>query len=82
VSDDDAWFVPKLYGFGPGIPISWQGWALTFGYVAICVADGLLLAREKPLAFVAVLVPFTVVFLVAACAKTRGGCQWRWKGEE
>ena len=26
-------FAPNLYGYGAGLPISWQGWALTIGYI-------------------------------------------------
>ncbi|HRY62841.1 MAG TPA: hypothetical protein P5056_03680 [Candidatus Paceibacterota bacterium] len=34
------WFRRKLYGWG-WTPVKWQGWAVTFGYVAILVALGL-----------------------------------------
>jgi hypothetical protein len=26
------WFAPKKLGVGAGLPITWQGWALTIGY--------------------------------------------------
>ena len=36
MSDDGPeWFAPKRYGFGSGMPISWQGWAVTLGFIAI-----------------------------------------------
>ena len=36
MSDDGPeWFAPKRYGYGSGLPISWQGWAITIAFVAI-----------------------------------------------
>ena len=32
--DDGAWFAPKRFGYGAGLPIAWQGWALLAGYIA------------------------------------------------
>ncbi len=29
------WFAPKRYGYGAGLPIAWQGWVLTIGYLAV-----------------------------------------------
>lgn len=81
MSDDTNWFAPKRYGYGAGLPISWQGWALTLGFVLVCVADVLLFAR-KPLVLVAVLIPFTVIFTVVAARTTRGGWRWRWGDKE
>jgi hypothetical protein len=80
VSDDSSWFAPKRYGYGPGIPISWQGWALTIGFVAFVLAV-CLVVRRHPLQLVAALVPPIVIFVVISCRTTRGGCRWRW-GEE
>ena len=27
------WFASKRYGLGAGLPMAWQGWVLTLGYV-------------------------------------------------
>jgi hypothetical protein len=81
MSDDDAeWFAAKRFGIGPGVPISWQGWALTLAYVGLTVGLALTLA-DRPLQLVAILVPITATFLVIAVRTTKGG--WRWhSGEE
>ena len=35
MSDDGPeWFAPKRYGYGAGLPISWQGWAVTLGFMS------------------------------------------------
>lgn len=32
---DGAWFAPKRYGYGTGLPIAWQGWTLLGGYLML-----------------------------------------------
>ena len=81
MSDEPKWFAPKRYGYGASLPISWQGWALTIGYVLICVACAILFAR-KPFVLVGLIVPLTVVFVVITSRTTKGGWRWRWGDEE
>jgi uncharacterized membrane protein YphA (DoxX/SURF4 family) len=74
------WFAPKRYGHGAGLPVSWQGWALTLGFVllTILLAIGL---RKRPIQLIAVIIPLSVAFVVISARTTRGGWRWRW-GEE
>jgi hypothetical protein len=76
--DDHAWFAPRRYGFGAGLPIAWQGWALIAGYVAVVVgATRLLLPRNRG-AWAVVLVALTAAVMAIAARHTRGGWRWRW----
>lgn len=77
MSDDDAWFTPKLFGFGFGFPIAWQGWLLVLAYLVVVVTLVLAL-KERPIELIAALCLPTVALLVIGCRKTRGGCRWRW----
>jgi hypothetical protein len=77
MSEGPAWFAPKRYGYGSGMPISWQGWAITIGYVAIVLLLAFGLSR-RPAQLVAALVPITALFLVVCARTTRGGWRWRW----
>ena len=79
------WFRPKRYGYGSGLPISWEGWVVLAGFFAcIGLLEYLCLAVVDPregapwmFGGVAVL----VVALVLICrAKTEGG--WRWRNGE
>jgi len=81
MSDEAEWFAPKRYGYGAGLPISWQGWALTFGFVAITILIAITFAR-RPLQLVAILVPITVAFVIICARTTRGGWRWRWGDED
>jgi hypothetical protein len=47
VSDEGEWFMAKRFGFGPGLPIRWQGYALLIGYLAIMIGLGLAL-HDRP----------------------------------
>jgi hypothetical protein len=80
VSDRPEWFVPKRYGYGSGLPISWQGWVIVIGYGALVLAASLLL-RQRPLQLFAVVIPLTLVLMVVCARTTRGGWRWRW-GED
>ena len=77
MSDRPEWFAPKRYGYGAGLPISWQGWALTIGYVATVVGLGLAL-HGRPAALVASIIPATIFLIVLSARTTRGGWRWRW----
>jgi hypothetical protein len=81
VSEGPEWFAPKRYGYGTGIPISWQGWAVTFGFIALVIGLGLLL-RDRQLQLFAALVPLTAVLLVVCARTTRGGWRWRWGDDD
>jgi hypothetical protein len=77
MSDGPEWFAPKRYGYGAGLPISWQGWAITLGYVAVVIAISVIL-KDRPLQLVAIVIPLTVVLMVICARTTRGGWRWRW----
>lgn len=80
MSDGPEWFAPKRYGYGAGLPISWQGWTLTLGFVVLTVGLAIWL-RGRPLQLFAAIVPLSVAFVVISARSTRGGWRWRW-GEE
>jgi hypothetical protein len=81
MSDGPEWFTPKRFGYGTGLPISWQGWALTIGYIAIVI--GLVLTlKDRLLQLIALLVPLTATYAVVAARTTKGGWRWRWGDED
>jgi hypothetical protein len=81
MSDGPEWFAPKRYGYGSGAPISWQGWMLTIGFVAIVIILSVRLAG-RPLQLCAALAPFLITFTVICARTTRGGWRWRWGDED
>jgi hypothetical protein len=58
-----AWFSPKRLGYGSGLPIAWQGWALILTYLVI-VSGAIALAAHKPLALAGIVIPATVALVI------------------
>ena len=81
MDDRVEWFAPKRYGYGAGLPVSWQGWAVILAYVAI-IAAVTTAFRARPLVIIAIAVPVTAVLIVVCARTTRGGWRWRWGGED
>ena len=77
MSDQPEWFAPKRYGYGAGLPITWQGWAVLGIYMAVIFGAAWLL-KPRPLAILASVVPATIVLVLITARTTRGGWRWRW----
>lgn len=79
------WFIPKPYGYGC-VPISWEGWVLTFVYVLCLLGSAYAYSFFSPqyltwssaIQFVLDIAIFTTLFLMLAKRRVRGGLQWRW----
>ena len=67
------WFRPKLFGYG-ATPVTWQGWAVTLGFVAVTVA---LAAAGDPILLVFI-PPVVLSLVLVARGKTDGDWRWRW----
>lgn len=78
--DRPQWFAPKRYGYGSGLPIAWQGWAVLAAYLTLVVIAVFVLQRSA-LAMLSIAVPATVILLLVSARTTRGGWRWRW-GED
>jgi hypothetical protein len=79
--NDGAWFAPKRYGIGTGLPVAWQGWALLVAYIGALVGLRLLAHSGTGGGRAAALALFLLVtglFLVVVAKRTRGGLRWRW----
>jgi hypothetical protein len=74
------WFAPKRYGYGAGLPITWQGWALLIGLAAYVVLVGFAMGDRPETVVAAIALPL-IGYLVIASRTTRGGWRWRWGDE-
>jgi len=81
VDDEDYWFEPKRYGYGAGLPRTWQAWVLTAGYSLTVVASAYLILPLSLVGFLAIMLSATTILLVGCANRTRGGWHWRW-GED
>lgn len=75
------WFAPKSHGYGSGLPIAWQGWAVLIGYLVLVIAS-IPLAQRSLVAHLSLLVVLTAGLLLICSKTTRGGWRWRWGGKD
>jgi hypothetical protein len=69
------WFRPKRVGFGAGLPIAWQGWALLAAWAAVPLACQVLLPAGRAIVVSGLA---TLVFVWLARRHTQDGWHWRW----
>ncbi|GAA4030709.1 hypothetical protein GCM10022281_07680 [Sphingomonas rosea] len=80
MSDGPEWFAPRRFGIGAGLPIAWQGWAITAVYVVALVVCVTLWGGHGDRTKL-IMIPLTIIFVGVVWRTTRGGWRWRW-GEE
>jgi hypothetical protein len=77
MSDGPDWFAPRRFGYGSGLPIAWQGWAVYLGYFVL-LGTATLLLRRALAGYISVVVMLTVILMVICARTTKGGWRWRW----
>ena len=77
---DKAWFAAKTYGWGWGLPMRWQGWAVMIGFV-IAIVGGSPLVKKGAVFFVGYCVALGAV-LIAICFWKGEAPRWRWGEDE
>jgi hypothetical protein len=74
------WFLAKRYGWGWGLPVTWQGWVVMLAWAAIFIPTTHLLAVHGFwLAFSFVVLAMSAG-LVAVCYIKGEPPRWRWGG--
>jgi len=75
------WFPAKRYGWGWGLPISWQGWVVFAAFFCLLLAGAvMLLPRHGSLLFVAYSAILCAI-LLATCWLKGEPPRWRWNGK-
>lgn len=81
IFDRKPWFAPKRFGYGAGMPIAWQGWAMLLAHGFLLLGLALAFVHDPLLQVVLILVAaFAPLPLYAK--RTRGGWKWRNGREE
>lgn len=79
------WFSQKRFGYGASFPISWEGWSIMAGYIALMIAAALIIENAQSSYRFLVIIPMllgTLALVMIAKARTRGGWRWRWASED
>jgi hypothetical protein len=71
------WFRAKRYGWGWGLPSTWQGWVVLIVWIAVLLASTPLL-RAYPVWVYAAFVIGMILALTAICFAKGEPPRWRW----
>lgn len=72
------WFRAKKFGWGWGLPLTWQGWLTLACYVALVAASALAFPPARnPVAFALSIGGLTAA-LIGVCLLTGEKPRWRW----
>ncbi len=74
--EEGPWFEPKRIGYGAGLPIAWQGWALLVTHVA-CILGVAFALRHQTGALAVLSLAIALLPLPIYARRTRGGWKWR-----
>ena len=71
------WFPARRYGWGWGVPCTWQGWAVVVAYFALLAGGSFSLPRLGAVVFAGYAIVLTLL-LVAVCWLKGEPPRWRW----
>jgi len=75
--EDDYWFPAKRYGWGWGVPNTWQGWVVLAAFAALLILGAVFRGQLGGLLFGAYTVA-VCLGLVAVCWLKGEPPRWRW----
>ena len=76
------WFGVKRYGYGWGLPVRWQGWAVLVAYLALLYGGIYYFEpRRDALSLLVYLVALTAVLVGVFAVKGERPFRWRWGKE-
>ena len=79
-NEKKVWFTAKRYGWGWGLPCSWQGWVVLIAY-PVLATGGLLFIGMQHLGFVVGYMATLLIALFIICLIKGEKPRWRWGGK-
>ena len=71
------WFRAKRYGWGWGLPLTWEGWTVTIVWLALFVAGAILTVQVNWWLYVTFLLVMLAA-IIAVCFAKGEPPRWRW----
>lgn len=75
--EDDYWFPAKRYGWGWGVPNTWQGWVVLAAF-AVLLSLGVIFRGPLGYLLFGAYTAAVCLGLVAVCWLKGGPPRWRW----
>jgi hypothetical protein len=80
-NNPNIWFPAKRYGWGWGLPVTWQGWAVMAVYTGVLIGLGWRLMPAQPASFALGIGIATALFSFV-CWWRGETPRWRWGDRE
>ncbi len=77
-SERDIWFPAKIFGWGWGLPVTWQGWSVLMAYLALSVVGTVKMRGNIGFSGILVYLFSITVLLIAICWYKGEKPRWRW----
>lgn len=77
-SQPTYWFTAKRYGWGWGLPATWQGWLVMAAFAALLVAGIILFPPRAALGLFLIYVIVLSALLTGVCWLKGEPPRWRW----
>jgi hypothetical protein len=75
------WFPAKRYGWGWGLPLTWQGWVVMVVWLAV-LGGGLYLLAPRPVGLHVLFVAVMIAILTVVCYAKGEPPRWRWGDQD
>ncbi|MGA8171387.1 MAG: hypothetical protein WB816_11255 [Methylocystis sp.] len=72
------WFPAKRYGWGWGLPITWEGWLTLVIFVVLIAAGGFIFPPKNAMAAYFIYIAILSLLLVVICWLKGEPPRWRW----
>ncbi len=76
------WFPAKRYGWGWGLPRTWQGWAVLATFAGLFAMGFVVFPPKNELVYFFIYVGLLIALLVAICWAKGEPPRWRWGNDE
>lgn len=76
------WFPAKRYGWGWGLPATWQGWLVLVAFVALVATGAVLFPPRRMLAAYLLYIAILCIVLTGVCWLKGEPPRWRWGDDE
>ncbi len=80
----EYWFPAKKYGYGWGLPVTWQGWIIFMIYLTLITVGIFLfpISSKAGLLQYSIFTAVLTIVLIAVCWLKGEPPKWRWGNEE